>query len=322
LQARPELQVIGEVSDGIEAVRKAQELHPDLILLDIGLPGLNGIEAARQIRRFSPKSKILVVSLESSAHIVHEAFSLGACGYVVKMDAGRDLLAAVDAVLRNERFVGSRFAGHDFTGASDSPENPAWRCDTLASPALMPLRNTESTRRHEVLFHSDDTSLLDNVTRFIGAALNAGNSAIVLATEAHRDSLLRRLQAHGINVSAAIEQGRYLASDAAEALSIFMVNDMPDPVRFFEELGSLIATAARTAKGEQSRVAIFGECVDLLWEQGEVEAAIQVEKLADQLATMYNVDILCGYSLESFQGGTDNHMFERICAEHSAVHSQ
>jgi hypothetical protein len=96
---------------------------------------------------------------------------------------------------------------------------------------------------------------------------------------------------------------------------------MPDPVRFFEGLGSLIATA-RTAKGEQSRVAIFGECAPLLWEQGEVEAAIQVEKLADQLATMYNVDILCGYSLESFQGGTDNHMFERICAEHSAVHSQ
>jgi DNA-binding NarL/FixJ family response regulator len=322
LQARPELQVIGEVSNGIEAVRKAQELHPDLILLDIGLPGLNGIQAARQIRRLSPKSKILFVSLESSAHIVQEAFSLGAWGYVVKMDVGRELLAAVDAVLRDERFVGSRFAGHDFTGASDSPENPAWRCDTLASPALMPLRNTDSTHRHEVLFHSDDTLLLDNLTQFIGAALNTGNSAIVLATEAHRNSLLRRLQAHGINVSAAMEQSRYLAFDAAEALSTFTVNGKPDPVRYFESMGGLIAAAARTAKGEPSRVAAFGECAPHLWEQDEVEAAIQVEKLADQLATMYKVDILCGYSLQTFQGGTGNPMFERICAEHSAVHSK
>ncbi|HEV2731240.1 MAG TPA: MEDS domain-containing protein, partial [Terriglobales bacterium] len=138
----------------------------------------------------------------------------------------------------------------------------------------------------------------------------------------HRDSLLRRLQAHGVNVSAAIEQGSYLALDAAEALSKFMVNDMLDPVRFFKGLGSLIATAAGTAKGEQSRVAIFGECVQLLWEQGEVEAAIQFEKLGNQLADMYDVNILCGYSLGSFQGGTDNHVFEKICAEHSAVHSQ
>jgi hypothetical protein len=186
----------------------------------------------------------------------------------------------------------------------------------------MPLQNTESTRRHEVLFRSDDTSLLDNITQFIGAALNAGDSAIVLATEAHRDSLLRRLQAYGINVSAAIAQGNYLALDAAEALSTFMVNDMPDPVRFFEGLGSFIAAAARTAKGKQSCLAVFGECAPLLWEQGKVEAAIQVEKLADQLATMYDLEILCGYSLESFQGGTDNHMFKRICAEHSAIHSQ
>jgi hypothetical protein len=228
----------------------------------------------------------------------------------------------VDAVLRDEQFVGSRFAGHDFTTASDSPERPVGRYDTLASPALLPPRNTESTRRHEVLFHSDDTWLLDNVTQFIGAALNAGNSAIVLATEAHRDSLLPRLQAHGINVSAAIERGSYLALDAAEALSTFMVNDMLDPVLFLEGFRKLILKAANAAKGEHHRVTIFGECVQLLWERGPVEAAIQFEKLGNQLVTMYDVDILCRYSLGSFRGGTDNHMFEKICGEHSAVHSQ
>jgi DNA-binding NarL/FixJ family response regulator len=119
LQKRPELQIIGEASDGLKAVQKAEELQPDLILLDIGLPKLNGIEAARRIRQLSPRSKILFVSQESSADVVHEAFATGACGYVIKADAGSELLPAVEAVLRGGQFVGRRFAEHDSTRASD-----------------------------------------------------------------------------------------------------------------------------------------------------------------------------------------------------------
>jgi DNA-binding NarL/FixJ family response regulator len=107
-----------EASDGLEAFQKAEELQPDLILLDIGLPKLNGIEAARRIRKVSPESKILFVSQESSAEVVHEALGLGAYGYVVKTDARRELLEGVNAVLRGERFVGRRFSGHDFFGIS------------------------------------------------------------------------------------------------------------------------------------------------------------------------------------------------------------
>jgi DNA-binding NarL/FixJ family response regulator len=110
LQKQPELQIIGNVSDGLEAVQKAKELQPDLILLDIGLPSLNGIEVAQQIRKLSPKSKILFVSQESSADVVQEALGAGAQGYVLKSDARRDLLEGVNAVLRGERFVGNRFS--------------------------------------------------------------------------------------------------------------------------------------------------------------------------------------------------------------------
>jgi DNA-binding NarL/FixJ family response regulator len=78
LRSNPELQIVGEVSDGLEAVQKAEELQPDLILLDLGLPSLNGIEAARRIRNLSPKSKILFVSQESAADVVREALSVGA----------------------------------------------------------------------------------------------------------------------------------------------------------------------------------------------------------------------------------------------------
>jgi DNA-binding NarL/FixJ family response regulator len=111
LQESPELQVICEVSDGLEAVKKAEELQPDLILLDIGLPRMNGIEAARRIRTLSPESKILFVSQESSADVVQEALSLGAAGYVLKAQAGPELLAAVDAVLQGKQFVSSGLAG-------------------------------------------------------------------------------------------------------------------------------------------------------------------------------------------------------------------
>ena len=101
------LQIIGEVSDGLDAVQKAAELKPDLILLDIGLPRLNGIAAARQIRKLAPESKIIFVSQESSPHVVQEALNSGAQGYVLKTKLGSDLLVAVDAVMQGRRFVSS-----------------------------------------------------------------------------------------------------------------------------------------------------------------------------------------------------------------------
>jgi len=105
LGQRTELRVICEVSDGLEAVQKAEELKPDLILLDIGLPRLNGIEAARRIRELAPQSKIIFSTQETSAEVVQEAISLGAWGYVFKTHAERDLLPAIDAVLSGRRFV-------------------------------------------------------------------------------------------------------------------------------------------------------------------------------------------------------------------------
>src|SRR6185437_10378625 len=114
LMAYENLKIIGEGSDGIEAIQKARDLQPDLILLDIGLPSLNGIEAARIIRDVSPASKIIFVTENCSADIAQEVLrsSAGAGGYVVKSDAGRELLAAVGSVLHDKQFVSSSLAGH------------------------------------------------------------------------------------------------------------------------------------------------------------------------------------------------------------------
>ena len=318
LQKQPELQIICKVSDGLEAVQKAEELQPDLIVLDIGLPSLNGIEVARQIRKLSPKSKILFLSQESSADVVQGALGTGAQGYVLKSDAGRDLLEGVKAVLRDEQFVSGRFAGHDFTGASDAGASHSIRSNAVAGP----LQQDIKIAHHEVGFYSDDAGLLDDLTQFIGASLRAGNAAIVVSTESHRDSLLARLQASGLDAGAAIEQGRYIVLDAADALATFMLNGMPDPARFIKVLGDLVATAAKAGKGEQARVAIFGEMCHLLWAQGNAEAAIQVEKLGNLLVKTYDVDILCGYVMKSLQREPERHIHKRICAEHSAVCSQ
>jgi DNA-binding NarL/FixJ family response regulator len=116
LSTKPELKIIGEVSDGLDAVQKALELQPALIVLDIGLPGLNGIAAARRIRKLSPKSTILFLSQESAPEIVQEALCIGALGYVIKAHAARDLLIAVEAVLRNEQFVSSPLKAVDTQG--------------------------------------------------------------------------------------------------------------------------------------------------------------------------------------------------------------
>jgi len=118
LSEMPELQIVGEVSNGLQAVESARRLQPDLIVLDIGLPSLNGIEAARRIRRISPGSKLLFLSQESSVEVVQEALLTGSHGYVVKIDAGNEFLTAVNTVLRGEQFLGQRFADQDFARGS------------------------------------------------------------------------------------------------------------------------------------------------------------------------------------------------------------
>jgi|SRR3954468_9246808 DNA-binding NarL/FixJ family response regulator len=121
VQEHPGLQVIGEVSDGVQAVQKVDELHPDLVLLDIGLPNLNGIEAARRIRNVAAQSRIIFLTQENSPEIVSECFNLGASGYILKLDARSDLLSGVDAVVRGQRFVSRSLLGQGIPNFTDSP---------------------------------------------------------------------------------------------------------------------------------------------------------------------------------------------------------
>jgi DNA-binding NarL/FixJ family response regulator len=117
-----------EASDGLDAIEKARELLPDLILLDVGLPTLNGLEAARQIRVLSPLSKILFLTESHDPDVAREAFRSGAHGFVVKSDAKEELLAAVDSVLAAKRFLSRRLrSAFGLIGGEQQIDFPASR---------------------------------------------------------------------------------------------------------------------------------------------------------------------------------------------------
>jgi DNA-binding NarL/FixJ family response regulator len=309
--ADEQLLIIGEAIDGLEAVQKGRELQPDVIILDIGLPAMNGIEAARILREVSPKSKIVFVSENRSPEILQEALRIGASGFVLKFDAGRELLPAVRAVLEGRQYVSSSLIGLD--GGMPNRARPA------TSSVRMSVENSELPHHHEVIFYFDDRVLLDRVTLFVGNALKGGNAAVVLATESHREIVLSGLQGFGIDIPSIIEQGRYLSFDAEEALSTFMLHGVLDQVRLSNLLRNLIATASGRARGQHSRVSIFGECAHLLWANGSPEAAIQMERLGNELIRKQDVNILCGYSLA--QGRMHPEIRQLVCEQHSAIHT-
>jgi DNA-binding NarL/FixJ family response regulator len=317
LSRESKLRIIGEVSDGLEAVRHAEELQPDLILLDIGLPSLNGIEAARRIRRLSPKSKILFVSEHSSVDIVKEAIRAGGCGYVVKSHAGNDLLPALAAVLQGKQFASSSLRGHFFAGAIDEQAvDPPF--EDVAGPLAS--KKIEVGCRHEVVFYPNDESFVNGFASFAKSALDAENPVIVIATKPHRTGILRRLRDDGVDVDAAIQRALFIEADSVEVLSTFMEDGMPAADRVALAAKRLIEQAAEAALTEHSRIAICGELAPVLLAQEKAEAAILVERHFDHIARSHDLDLLCGYVLGTFLPERHSRIVERICAEHSAVH--
>jgi DNA-binding NarL/FixJ family response regulator len=104
IQSNPNLEVCAEAANGLEAIEKAQESNPDLVVLDITMPDLNGFEAARKIKQIAPDTPILILTVHKSRQLMEEAKMIGVHGYVTKAEAGQCLLKAIDAVLQNEAF--------------------------------------------------------------------------------------------------------------------------------------------------------------------------------------------------------------------------
>jgi signal transduction histidine kinase len=173
--------------------------------------------------------------------------------------------------------------------------------------------------QHGVQFYSQDKFLLEELSEYIGSALSAGDAAVVVATEEHRDALLPWLTARGLDIGALLEEGRFVALNAKQVLAAFMTDNWPNEERFTDVVGGIVANAVACAHGAQQRVAIFGEMVALLWAEGKTDAAIRLEQLWNGLARTKSFSLFCAYPMSSFNREEDAGLLLKICNEHSAV---
>lgn len=309
LTKQKDLYIVAETGNGLDAVSKCLELKPDLVLMDIGLPGLNGIEAARRIRALVPTCRIVFLTQESASEIAREALNLGASGYVLKAHASNDLMAAIAAAQEGRQFVSKAVALHN------DDVRPAVSGDHQRE--TLSLQQQGSAVRHLVHFYPDEASLLAGFTEFIQGTLASGNAVIAIITESHRKEILQLLQARGLDVAKVMDAGRFVPVDVDESLASFIVDGLPDSIGFLRFADELVKKVK--AMNQAARVLACGEMSPILWSQGNGGAAVQLEQLWSQLARMHDLEIYCGYMLTSSQ--RKGEIYNGICAAHSSNHS-
>jgi DNA-binding NarL/FixJ family response regulator len=185
LQSQPDWEVCGEAGDGREAVEKAQKLRPDVVILDIGMPSLNGLEATRHILKNQPQIKILILTLHDSDQVVREVLNAGARGFLLKSDAARDLVAAVEALRRDKTYFTSKVAAMVLEGFLKNGTNA-----TAAAPPP-PGRSRLTPREREIV------QLLaeGKSTKEVAVALGLS----VKTAETHRSNIMRKLELHSVS---------------------------------------------------------------------------------------------------------------------------
>jgi DNA-binding NarL/FixJ family response regulator len=252
LREQPEFRVVDTVSDGLEAVEKARQLQPDLVLLDIGLPTLNGIAVARRVRVVSPLSKILFVSLERSWDLAKEALRTGALGYIVKSDAARELLPAVRAVLQGRPFLSFSLTDLDsILSEKEYPASSAQREGVVVPPKTQAFR----VNSREFRLYRDDAAFEDSFTHSVAAALEGGSEAYVVAAETDQAGILQKLSSDGADVRAAVARKRYVPLNV-DSESTIMVDSATDWNEFANATHHAIEKALLTTTKGHLRAAV------------------------------------------------------------------
>jgi len=194
----------------------------------------------------------------------------------------------------------------------------------VSNPDLQPisaLTHTPGPERagHSVQLYTDDAFLIDVLVRFIGGAIAAGDSAVVIATKAHRLELEQRLYTNGVDFATAARQGRYLTLDAHETLPKIMVNGVVDEILFENAIVPVLKQARSSMRGVERPIAVFGELVALLWADNKPLQAIRIEQLWNGLAKSHSFSLLCAYPTSVFAHGKDIEPFLSMCGTHSSV---
>ncbi len=172
---------------------------------------------------------------------------------------------------------------------------------------------------HVVQLYSDNGLLLDMLCRFIGGAMAVGDAALIVATKAHHEGLLARMKERGLDPSNAIAHGGFVQLNAEEVLSRFMVNGQVDDGRFMEIIGGVLTQIRNACESKNSRIAVFGELVALLWAEGKPQEAIRVEQLWNDLARNHEFSLLCAYPITGFDKDRKIEPFLKVCDLHSGI---
>ena len=188
-----------------------------------------------------------------------------------------------------------------------------------ASTSMPPLSPEPQFHTHSVQFYEEDSFLLDALAKLIGTTLVAGDVAIVIAAPEHREGLAKQLKARGLDLDVTAKLGRYCALDAAETLSGFMTQGVLNAARFHSFMGYILSSIKPSAEGKPLRVVIFGEMVALLWADGNIDAALELEQLWNDLARSHAFQLYCAYPMKSFNQETHRQGFLNICAKHSHI---
>ncbi len=183
LRAQPDWEVCGEASDGREAVEKAVALKPEIIILDIGMPNLNGLEATRQILKANPQTRVLILTLYDSDQVVQEVLGAGARGFLLKSDAARDLVAAVEAVRRDKIYFTPKVAAMVLEGYL--------RRDNNGASVGTATRNRLTPREREIVQLLAEGKSSKEVAVVLGLS--------VKTAETHRSNVMRKLDLHSVS---------------------------------------------------------------------------------------------------------------------------
>ena len=182
LEAEPGWKVVGEVADGHEAVAMVKDLKPDILVLDIGMPRLNGLDAARRIRKVSPETKVLILSMHDSENLAKAVVHAGALGYVTKSDTGRDLVLAIHALLRGKIF---------FTPCVDRIMLECFSHDDKKPRPKDDLQGQLTSRQREIVQLLAEGKSSKEVSSTLGLS--------VKTVETHRANIMRRLGCHSVS---------------------------------------------------------------------------------------------------------------------------
>jgi DNA-binding NarL/FixJ family response regulator len=181
LEAQPDWQVCAEAADGRDVVKRAGELKPDVIVLDIAMPNLNGLEATRQLVKMDPAARVLILTLDDSEQLIRDVLSAGARGFLLKSDAARDLVSAVDALRQDKTYFTSKVASMVLNGFLDRGSGAS------VEPSVSPLTSRE---REVVQLLAEGKS-----TKEVACVLNLS----VKTAETHRSNIMRKLELHSVS---------------------------------------------------------------------------------------------------------------------------